>query len=287
MKLAISIHADEQLAQVAIPLLQEGLVDALEWSPETAWGTQGVPQNIEKILEDFSARGELYGHGVSYSTMTVESDFAHHERWLDRMQVEARKRKFRHFSEHFGFMIAGNYFRGAPLPLPLTAAAVKIGQRRLFELRDVVNCPVGLENLALSFSRREALSQGLFLAELLKPVDGFLVLDIHNLYCQCHNFDLTWNELLSTWSLGLVREIHVSGGSWSTHEQNRVRRDTHDSEVPDEIWAILPHILDLCSECEIVTFEQLGTSLVLDNARQRMRRDVEKLAEIVKTRAHG
>jgi hypothetical protein len=47
-----------------------------------------------------------------------------------------------------------------------------------------------LENLALSFSVDDVKHQGEFLEKLVEPVNGFLILDLHNLYCQSHNFDI-------------------------------------------------------------------------------------------------
>lgn len=48
---------------------------------------------------------------------------------------------------------------------------------------------IGLENLALAFTASDVRDQGQFLDDLLAPFDGFLVLDLHNLYCQLVNFD--------------------------------------------------------------------------------------------------
>ena len=45
------------------------------------------------------------------------------------------------------------------------------------------------------------LDQGRFLEEMLEPVDGFLVLDMHNLYCQIHNFGVSADDLFDAYPL--------------------------------------------------------------------------------------
>ena len=84
-----------------------------------------------------------------------------------------------------------------------------MGCDRLKQLADVAQVPVGLENLALALSQKDVLEQGQFLDALLEPVEGFIVLDVHNLYCQMHNFQLTAQEILQTYPLNRVKEIHI------------------------------------------------------------------------------
>jgi hypothetical protein len=108
---------------------------------------------------------------------------------------------------------------------------VAIGRDRLDRLADAAGAAVGLENLALAMSREDALAQGDLLEALLRPQEGFLVLDLHNLFCQAASFDLDGDVLLARMPLDRVREIHVSGGSWWTgaiDPSRPFRRDTHD-----------------------------------------------------------
>ena len=88
---------------------------------------------------------------------------------------------------------------------------------------------------------------------------GFLILDLHNLYCQIHNFGIRWQDLLANYPLEKVRELHVSGGSWGEAPSApgvSIRRDTHDDAVPEEVHALLEAILPLCPNAEAVIFER-------------------------------
>jgi hypothetical protein len=123
-----------------------------------------------------------------------------------------------------------------------------------------VNVPVGIENLALAFSRQDVEDQGRFIDALLREVDGYLLLDLHNIYCQSENFGVPVIDLVKTYPLGRVLEIHVSGGSWSEHGGAKVRRDTHDGRAPEAVFEALPAVLPLCPKARFVIFEKLPGS---------------------------
>jgi len=107
------------------------------------------------------------------------------------------------------------HYLGAPLPVPYTSSAVKVAQCRLKQMKLASKVHVGLENLAFAFNITDVINQGKFIKEILEEVDGVLLLDLHNLYCQIENFNLNTNEILNTYPLQRVRAIHISGGSWS------------------------------------------------------------------------
>lgn len=114
-------------------------------------------------------------------------------------------------------------------------------------------------------SRDDVLVHGEFLDQLLEPINGFLLLDLHNLYCQARNFDVAPDELVTSMPLERVREVHVSGGSWSTVRApggpQPFRRDTHDSAVPDDLFALLAFTVSRCPQLEVVFVERLGGTL--------------------------
>lgn len=115
-------------------------------------------------------------------------------------------------------------------------------------IAEACNCPVGLENLALAYSLDEVKKHGDFLSELISPINGFIILDLHNFYCHLHNFEISWDEFIKLYPLDRVREIHISGG-WvpSTIEPNRnIRRDTHDESVPMEVFDLLKDVMPRC-----------------------------------------
>ncbi len=259
LEVGLSLMPTADFRRAALPLLAAGEVDVLEWSVDVRYHG-GTPQWCRVLLDHFHERGRLLGHGVHLSMLSAGST-VRQERWLESLSVEREHRRYQHFSEHFGFMTAGRFDRGAPLPVPYCRGALSIGRRRLRRLADVIQCPVGLENLALAWSAADVWSQGAFVAALLEPVDGFVVLDLHNLWCGAINYDLDPIRVLESWPLERVRELHVSGGSWSTHASGRFRRDTHDDAVPPQLDDLLVAAIERCPMLTHVIVERMGGTL--------------------------
>lgn len=143
--------------------------------------------------------------------------------------------------------------------------------------------PVGIENLAFSFSVDDVKEQGLFLDKLTEETDGFLILDLHNIYCQSCNFDVDMLQIIQWYPLDKVREIHLSGGSWqeSIYGRKRIRRDTHDDAIPEEILSVLPSVLSQCRNLEYVIIERLGHTIRTEKERREFLDDFFKVKELV------
>lgn len=301
----LSLMPGDEYWQVAQPLFANDQVDVVEWSFDIGWGMHVLPDWLYTVLQDFSDRGCLLGHGVSYSALDA-SDTLRQSRWLANLASEVSRFRYQHISEHFGFMGGGNFHLAAPLPVPRTPTAVAVGQERLKQLAAVAQVPVGLENLAFAFGPNDVQQQGPFLESLLEPVDGFLLLDLHNLYCQSVNFKVDILELLEGYPLNRVRELHISGGSWSEpdspetpiydpsdqvsenkdgenieDDNHLIRRDTHDDDVPEAIFTVLPAVLRRCPNVKAVILERLEGTIEPEADGAGFRDDFARLKNIV------
>ena len=247
------------------PLFDEGAVAVVEWTVDAGWPPFEVPAWVERLLAYYGGERRLYAHGFGLSPLSGEWR-PRQDAWLERLRAEVERRSYNHVSEHFCFSLAGDFEQAGPLPVPMTPSTVALGRARLERLAEIAGRPVGLENLATSFGPKDALDQGEFLDRLLEPVDGFVLLDVHNLYCQIENFSLDPATLLASYPLERVREIHVSGGSWypTSVDPNGppMRRDTHDAAVPEAVFALLELALDRCPNVEAVFLERLPDSIV-------------------------
>lgn len=284
----LSLMPDDAFLKAAAPLFAAQQVDAVEWSFDTGWGVQ-LPIWLDGLLAEYGAAGRLFGHGVHFSLLSASWE-PRQEEWLDSLSRELTRRRYVHISEHYGFMTSPPFVRGAPLPAPRGDALLSVGRDRLRRLRERVACPVGLENLALAFSRDEALAHGPFLGALLQEQD-FVVLDLHNLYCQAANFDLDPGTLLQTYPLERVRELHLSGGSWQPAWQGEVgatvRCDTHDGAVPGPVFDLLHAALERCPNVRIVILEQLGHALRDERQAAQFRADFVAVRAMVEARTNA
>lgn len=286
IEVGLSLSLCDDFAAASHPLFAAQEVEVLEWSFDRGWGLdRPLRPWATALIDGYAAAGALLGHGVSGSLFSGEWT-ARQRQWMERLRRECQTRAYRHVSEHFGFMTAGEFEFGPPLPLPMTDTIVELGQRRLAELGEASQGPVGLENLALALSRADLLSQGEFLDRLLDPVDGFLVLDLHNLWCQVHNFELDPASLLDSFPLERVREIHVSGGSFSEAlgSGRRVRRDTHDGDVPEEVFSLLELAISRCAGLETIILERVDDTMQEAPAREKFREDFRRIRRLVDDR---
>ncbi|HEY4289544.1 MAG TPA: DUF692 family protein [Puia sp.] len=280
---AVACNLDTNILTACLPLLEESRVEAIEWSFDALFKVKQVPDWFLELLAAFSKEGRLIGHGVFFSLFSGKW-LPEQETWLRQLQQTTAAFRFDHVTEHFGFMTGRDFHHGAPLNIPYTPSTVAIGQDRLRRIQAACCCPVGLENLAFSYCLDEVKQHGEFLDVLLEPVNGFIILDLHNLYCQLHNFDIAFDELIALYPLDKVREIHISGGSWEDSNiipGRKIRRDTHDDSVPPEVFRLLDIVVDRCPNLKYVVLEQLGNGLSTEHSRTVFYRDFLRLEAMV------
>jgi uncharacterized protein (UPF0276 family) len=282
----IACNLDTDIVSAALPLLEEERVEAIEWSFDTLYKHRDVPSWFTDLLKAFSNENRLIGHGVFFSLFSGRWS-GEQQNWLDHLKKVSNHFHFDHITEHFGFMTGRDFHHGAPLNIPYSATTLAIGRDRLTRIYDACCCPVGLENLAFSYSPEEVKRHGDFLEQLVEPINGFIILDLHNLYCQLHNFSLPYESLINLYPLDRVREIHISGGSWEengTAPARKVRRDTHDDSVPGEVFRLLEHTMDKCPNLKYVVMEQLGNGLKTQENKKAFYDDFVKMEIIVQAK---
>lgn len=275
--------ASEDFKQASQELFAENLVEVLEWSFDSKFN--GVPSNhwCVELIDRYSSAHALIGHGITLSALSAKLS-PRQEGWFSSAREEFNRRNYGHSSEHFGFSEAGPIAHGAPLAVPMNATSLRHGKEMMRRFAEAAQCPVGLENLAFAFGMDDVKRQGDFINDLISTVDGFLLLDLHNIYCQIENFGVDALQLLNSYPLERVREIHLSGGSWSPSESgNRVavRRDTHDDAVPQEVFTLSTAALKLCPNVEFVIMERLGHTMYDVSQQVEFREDFETMREIL------
>jgi len=271
----LSLMLDDAYRSAVLPLFESGIVDAIEWSFDQSWGARAAPSWVAPLLDLYAQTGRLWGHGVTFSAGSVHGE-PRHSQWLEMLAREIELRPLRGVSEHFGFMIANGRNAGAPLPPGFGEGTRDVLVRNLSRLRTVAGVPVGLENLALALDADEPWQQGPLLRDVLDATDGYLVLDLHNLWCQIANYDLDAAKLLATYPLDRVRCMHVAGGRWWDVPGGaglRFRRDTHDGALPSEVLDLLTLALPRCPALEVVVVERIGDTVVELTDAERLRDD--------------
>jgi uncharacterized protein len=276
-----AINLDRHLLNACLPLLQNAQVDAIEWSFDALFNQKELPYWFEHLVQEFSNQNRLIGHGIYYSIFSGKfSD--EQKQWLQELASVCKKYRFAHITEHFGFLTGADFHKGAPMSVPFNPTTLSLGQDRLKRLQVHCECPVGIENLAFAFGIDDVKIHGEFLAKLVEPINGFIILDLHNLYCQVMNFKLNIEDIIKFYPLHLVREIHISGGSWDVFNLEKIRRDTHDDAVPNEVFEYLQFLMNRCDNLQYVTMEQMGNALQNEEDVLQFRNDFERMSAICK-----
>jgi uncharacterized protein (UPF0276 family) len=282
-KLGLSLMPSEDFRQATVELFERNLVQSVEWSFDFTWNGVTVEPWCQDIIDRFSSENLLTGHGVNLSLLSARFS-KRQEEWLSHARREFKTRKYVHASEHFGFSEAGPIAFGAPLAVPMNTESLRQGKEMMKRYEDATQCLVGLENLAFAFGIEDVKRQGDFIDHLISDVNGFLLLDLHNIYCQLENFAISELELLNLYPLSKVREIHISGGSWShsvSGKRAAVRRDSHDDSVPQEVFNLATLALKLCPSIKFVILERLGNTMMDPESQLQFREDFETMKEIL------
>lgn len=280
---SIACNLDANILLAALPLFEAEKIEAIEWSFDTLFQHKEVPDWFMDLVTAFSDQNRLIGHGVFFSLFSGKW-LPQQQEWLTHLAALSKQFQFDHVTEHFGFMTGEDFHKGAPISIPFTPVTLALGQDRLKRIQVACECPVGLENLAFSYSLDEVKQQGEFLDKLVESVNGFIILDLHNLYCQIHNFDLDFAEIIQLYPVDRVREIHISGGSWQDSmlvDNKKIRRDTHDDSVPEEVFELLERAIVKCPNLKYVVLEQLGTGLNTEESRRLFQQDFLQMKQIV------
>lgn len=283
---SVACNADPNIMRACLPLFESEKIQAIEWAFDSLFAHNEFPDWFDELLQTFGDAGRLIGHGVFFSLFSGRWT-PDQQAWLRQLTSLSSTYRFDHITEHFGFMTGADFHTGAPLSIPLTKSTLAIGQDRLARIQEACCCPVGLENLAFAYSVDDVKRQGDFLHQLLEPVNGFIILDLHNLYCQSQNFDLSEEYLLAMYPLDRVREMHVSGGSWSpsvSTPTRKIRRDTHDDAVPADLFAWLPNAIERCPNLKYVVLEQLGSGLATEEDQRAFVADFLTMDGIVQAK---
>ena len=283
IRCGVSLLPADDVRAALTPLFEADTVEAVEWSVDFGFSPARIPDWVEALLGRFADQGALYAHGVELSPMTAElAD--HQHAWVAALEDTFGKRQYRHFTEHYGFINAGEVVRGTPLPLPPSRALLALASARVQLLQDVTKTPVGIENLAFAFGREDAIAQAELVGALCDRTGAFVLLDVHNLLCQAENFDIDPLALAELYGLRRVREIHIAGGSitrTAAPPSLPFRRDSHDHDVPDRAFDLLARMIPRCPALDVVILERSDRSMFTASEAERHREDFRRVRAVV------
>ena len=256
----ISLQADAHFLALNRDLIENDAA-IYEVNPETLWAAGCVENPLHPVFREIVERSgrPTIGHGILYS-LAAATPPRRRKMWLEALRRDQRAFRFEWFSEHLGFADHGDLHLALPLPVPRADETVDAVARNFEPLQEIFTT-VAFENNVSYFAVGDPLDEPLLFADVCERTGCGMVLDLHNAYTTCLNFELDLDEWLSHVPLHSVIEIHVSGGSpagtsWF-QSSRRFRLDTHDQSVPEPVWELLAATAPKCPALRAVIVEWL------------------------------
>jgi uncharacterized protein (UPF0276 family) len=143
-------------------------------------------------------------------------------------------------SEHLCWNSAAGLVINDLLPFPYTEAALSRVAIRVDQVQEKLGRRLLLENLSsyLAFPRSE-MSEGEFLAELVRRTGCGILFDVENLYVNTRNLGVDAAAFIRALPAEAVQEYHLAG--YSVRDGCLV--DTHDHPVYPEVWELYERVL--------------------------------------------
>ncbi|CAN5463336.1 DUF692 domain-containing protein [soil metagenome] len=218
----------------------------LEVSTENYMGRGGY---YRAALDFLAERYPLVTHGLTMSLGGTDPLDATYLREL-RAFIEQVRSPWH--SDHLCFGSARGVRLHDLLPLRFSEEAVERVADRVRRAQDALGVPVAIENISFYVhpGKRE-MSEGEFVRRVCERADCGLLLDVNNAWVNSQNFGFDVDAWVREVPLDRVIQIHVAGPDRFAESdyvpgapnEAQLLLDTHGSDVPDQVLALLARVL--------------------------------------------
>lgn len=255
------------IQELPAELYRSGLMSFVEVTPETICRQRSTETGISLQIqpEQFDRAREtcaelpIVVHGVELS---IGSAHGWNDAYLQMLDAFQAAWPFVWHSEHLGFQTitddnGATLEVGVPLPVPPTREAAGLIADRSAKICRRYRVPFLLENPAYYIAELPSDPEigddiGLINA-IMKRGGCFMLLDLHNIYCNQLNHGIDPFATIDRVPLDRVMEIHVAGGA----ARDGFWMDGHNGPVPEGVWELLEYTLPRAPKVAGVVFEML------------------------------
>ena len=191
-------------------------------------------ENEKRALRFLSTQVPVVVHGTSLGLASTER--------VDRKRLESMARLIdwlqpESWSEHLAFVRSGSIEIGHLAAPPRNDRTLEGLMRNLDDARRIVGTLPLLENVAsLIDPPLSDYTEAAWLQTIIRTAGVDLLLDLHNLHTNAHNFGFDECEVLQALPAERIGAIHLAGGR--VIAGGRIL-DDHLHEVPDPVFAML------------------------------------------------
>ena len=242
------------------PLLGPGmnLIDYVEIEPQMFWDflpDEIWPYRMQKAALDYVARlgKPILVHGVGGAAAGTCLPPPEFTRYFHEVVAQLDPAWV---SEHLSFLHMsgreGNYFAGMMLPALQTQAGVETAVRNIRAVTSGLHSPFALETQVNYLqSRCGNLSDGEFMAQVVKGADCGILLDLLNIWVNEKNGRQSVEEYLAEIPLDRVWEVHLAGAKLD----DGVWLDAHNGTLQDEVLELTERVLPRLPNLRALTLE--------------------------------
>ena len=143
-------------------------------------------------------------------------------------------------SEHLSWGSLDGRFYNDLLPLPYTDEVLQHMVNRVNQTQDVLGREILIENPSTYLAFKQAdMSEPELLNQLSQRSGCKLLLDLNNVYVSCSNMKTDPYQYLANIHWNQIREVHLAGHTVKQLPQGKIRIDTHNNPVCDEVWGMV------------------------------------------------
>jgi len=188
-------------------------------------------------LDEMVARYPVAMHGVS---MSIGSSDPLNMDYLNAVKTLASRIQAHWLSDHLCW--TGMHGKNAHdlLPMPYTEEALKHIVDRVKQVQEFLGRQILLENVSSYLTYQySAMEEWVFLSEVAKQADCYILLDINNIYVSSRNHHFDPLIYLNHIPVDRVKQFHLAGH----HDYGDYIIDTHDAPVVPDVWQLYVHAL--------------------------------------------
>jgi uncharacterized protein (UPF0276 family) len=219
------------------PLLSEPpekLAEAVQFMEVAPENWINVGGRFGRRFREFTEQYPFLCHGLSLSLggpSPLDETFLHRlKKFLDEHQI-------RGYTEHLSYCTDEGHMYDL-MPIPFTDEAVKHVVGRIKRTQDILERPIGIENVSYYAAPGAELSEIDFINAVLEEADCGLLLDVNNIYVNSVNHSYDPLEFLQALPPERIMYCHIAG---HFNEADDLIIDTHGASVIGDVWNILAH----------------------------------------------
>ncbi|MDG4812343.1 DUF692 domain-containing protein [Hydrogenovibrio sp. 3SP14C1] len=204
-------------------------IDFLEIAPEN-WLRFGGRQG--RALRTLSERYPFACHGLS---LDLGGPNRLDEAYIKDLKDFFKLHDVRVYTEHLSYCGDMGHLYDL-MPIPFTEEAVHYVADRIRRVQDILEQPIGVENVSFYAMPSNELTEAEFINAVVAEADCGILFDVNNTFVNSINHQYDATEFMKSMPTERIMYCHMAG---HFDEADDLKIDTHGQDVKPQVWALL------------------------------------------------